>query len=101
MTNREFFEQVLRLTNTKTLDALDAASVIRTFRAGELILRAGDPVTEVSFLISGALRSFYFALPRALALPPFPRFLRRRPARPSTSRRSPQRSSSACPSTLP
>lgn len=60
MTNREFFEQVLRLTNTKTLDALDAASVIRTFRAGELILRAGDPVTEVSFLISGALQSFYF-----------------------------------------
>ncbi|OUN48006.1 hypothetical protein B5G20_00205 [Collinsella sp. An7] len=41
MTNREFFEQVLRLTNTKTLDALDAASVIRSFRAGELILRAG------------------------------------------------------------
>lgn len=60
MTSREFFEQVLHLTDTEALDALVAVSVVRTFRAGELILRAGDPVTEVSFLISGALRSFYF-----------------------------------------
>ena len=60
MTSREFFEQVFHLTDTEALDALVAVSVVRTFRAGELILRAGDPVTEVSFLISGALRSFYF-----------------------------------------
>ena len=62
MTDREFFEQALGLTDEAALETLVTSCAHRRLAAGELVLRAGEAVTEASFLLSGALRGFYFDL---------------------------------------
>ena len=60
MSDREFFERTLGVTDNGAASILAGACEHQCFEAGDLVVRAGDRLRRVGFLVRGIFRGYYF-----------------------------------------
>ena len=59
MIRMRFGKRYVGLRDPEAVTALESCSYIRNVEKGEKIIREGDIVTEVAFIISGVLKAVY------------------------------------------
>lgn len=59
MEAREFFSEVIGLTDIDLIDRVSGLSKIAYFKKGERIVRQGEPQKHINFILEGVFRGYY------------------------------------------